>query len=87
MKINGQLVIGNKFAYDRCHKIYICEDEDDIKMAKEYGYDIYDIKDIKLIAKEFPIARIEISCPLRFINNWKLDKCYAEQFEIPKFEY
>lgn len=79
MKINGQLVIGNKFAYDRCHKIYICEDEDDIKMAKEYGYDIYDIKDIK--------HYYEISCPLRFINNWKLDKCYAEQFEIPEFEY
>ena len=79
MKINGQLVIGNKFAYDRCHKIYICEDENDIKMAKEYGYDIYDIKDIK--------HYYATSCPLRFINNWKLDKCYAEQFEIPEFKY
>lgn len=78
MKINNKEVIGNKFAYDTCHKIYIIEDEEDLKNAKEIGYKIYDIKDLK--------EAYENSCPLRFIDNWKLDKCYVAQFENAVFE-
>ena len=40
MRINGKQVIGDYYAYDNCHKIYIIEDEDDMKQAKEYGYSI-----------------------------------------------
>lgn len=29
MKINNIEVIGKKFAYDNCHKIYVIEDEDE----------------------------------------------------------
>lgn len=82
MKINGKQVIGNKFAYDGCHKIYILEDKEDIEDVKNNGYnenDIFDIKDIEFI--------YNTSCPLRFIRNWKLTKTYVSQFENARFEY
>ena len=82
MKINGKQVIGNKFAYDGCHKIYILEDKEDIEDMKNKGYnenDIHDIKDIEKIYKS--------SCSLRFIENWKLTKTYVSQFENARFEY
>ena len=78
MKVNGKEIEGNKFAYDGCHKIYICEDEEDIKDAVETGYAIFEIKQLKAI--------YNISCPLRFISSWKLDKSYVEQFSQAKFE-
>lgn len=79
MRINGKQVIGDYYAYDNCHKIYIIEDEDDMKQAKEYGYSIYDIKTLQ--------RAFEDSCSLRFISNWKLDKNYVRQFESAIFEY
>lgn len=78
MKINGKEVVGEKFAYDGCHKIYIVEDEEDREKFVSYGYKIYDIKYIEDI--------YESSCSLRFINNCKLDKTYAAQFENATFE-
>ena len=63
MRINGKQVIGDYYAYDNCHKIYIIEDEDDMKQAKEYGYSIYDIKTLQ--------RAFEDSCSLRVISNWK----------------
>lgn len=33
MKINNVEVVGNKFAYDGCHKIYIIEDMEDEQKA------------------------------------------------------
>lgn len=71
-KINGIEVIGDKFAYDGCHKIYILEDTEDIKQATEIGYEILPIQKIEINYK--------LSCDLRFINNWKLDKTYVSQF-------
>lgn len=68
----------NKFAYDGCHKIYILEDYSDLDEAKFDGYEIYDIKDLERV--------YDRSCPLKFINNWKLDKCYAEQCEEAIFD-
>lgn len=78
MKINNIDIIGNKVAYDDCHKIYIIEDEEDLQEAKKIGYSIYDIKDI--------VDIYENSCPLVFISNWKLNKHYVKQFESAKFE-
>ena len=59
------------FAYDGCHKIYLLEDEEDLKHANEIGYTILPITKLK--------ETYENSCSLRFINNWKLTKVYAKQ--------
>lgn len=80
VKINDKIVKGNSFAYDGCHKIYILQDEKDIAGAKDNRYTVYDLDMIKEIYKE--------SCPLRFIENWKLDgTCYAKQGENANIEY
>ena len=79
MRINGEIVNGNKFAYDGCHKIYIIEDFEDEKQALNYDYYIYDIKDLE--------HTFNYSCELRFIHNWKLTKTYVSQFENARFEY
>lgn len=78
MRINGQEVIGDKFAFDGCHKIYIIEDENDRKEAEEYDYQIFDLKEIQ--------EKYENSCDLKFISNWKLDKRYVKQLEDATFE-
>lgn len=77
MKINGKEVVGDKFAYDSCHKIYICEDVEDEEMMRGYGYLIHDIKYVK--------QAWEHSCELRFISNAKLTRKYVEQFEQATF--
>ena len=63
MTINGQTVNGDKFAYDNCHKIYIIEDQTDIEEAKEIGYDVYPIENLKEIY-EHPIGRdmLDLMC-------------------------
>lgn len=78
MKINGKEIKAKQFAYDGCHKIYLIEDTDDLKEAKDIGYDIYDIKLLK--------ETYDDSCSLRFINNWKLTEQIVPQFETAKFE-
>lgn len=77
IKINGIEVVGDYFAYDGCHKIYILEDEKDRLEANKF-YMILPIKDIRKAYND--------SCELRFINNWKLTKTYAKQEELAKFE-
>ena len=78
MKINGIKVIGKSFAYDGCHKIYICESDSDVKVAEEVGYEIKPISELEETYKE--------SCSLRFISNWLLNKKYVNQFEDAIFE-
>lgn len=79
MKINGKEIKGKGIAYDGCHKIYILEDENDEKEAYDMGYELYVLDILEKIYNN--------SCSLRFINNWKLDKCYVAQFkENVKFE-
>lgn len=78
MKINGKEIKAKQFAYDGCHKIYLIEDTDDLKDAKDIGYDIYDIELLK--------ETYDDSCSLRFINNWKLTEQIVPQFETAKFE-
>lgn len=73
MKINGQKITGDKFAWDRCHKFYIIEDEQDEIEAMNLNYHLYPMD----LIQEYYNA----SCPLRFISNWKLDKQIVCQFE------
>lgn len=73
MKVNGVEIVGNEFAFDGCHKIYIIENEEDKNNALEIGYHIFPIQDLK--------SCFEYSCPLKFISNWALSKQYVPQFE------
>ena len=73
MKVNGKEVKGIGIAYDGCHKIYIIEDKKDELEAYNDGYEFYMLELLEKIYNN--------SCPLRFISNWKLDKCYIAQGE------
>ena len=80
MKVNGKEIKTNGyFAYDGCHKIYICEDEADIETMRGYEYE-----------NILPIAELpktwDWSCPLRFIQNVKLTTNYVMQCEDAVFE-
>ena len=80
MKINGKKVKTNGyFAYDGCHKMYICESEADVETMRGYGYEYI-----------LPIANLpqvwESSCPLRFIQNVKFTKDYVRQCEDAEFD-
>lgn len=88
MKINGKQVktyknkkenINGVFAYDGCHKIYICETKKDCIDALANGYRIIEISLLEEI--------YNLSCELKFINNWKLTKTYVPQCEDAYFEY
>lgn len=61
------------FAYDGCHKIYIIEDDNDIKEAQELEYDLLPISELE--------NTYNTSCPLKFISSWKLNKRYVKQGE------
>lgn len=78
MKINGKEIIGNHFAYDGCHKIYVIEDDIDLQDATRKGYEILPISRISEIYKN--------SCPLKFIDNWKLNKVFVGQYEKAVFD-
>ena len=78
MKVNGIEINGHYFAYDGCHKIYICETPNDIRDAMENGYEVHNIEELP--------EYWEKSCPLRFINSWDLEVTYVEQCEKAKFE-
>lgn len=67
----------SKVAYDGCHKIYICEDEEDVNKAIEIGYEIHDISELEKL--------YNISCQLVFISNWKLSIQYVPQFSEAEF--
>ena len=78
MKVNGIEIVGNEFAYEGCHKIYIIEDIDDRLEAIDWGYEILPIEKLPDIWND--------SCPLRFISNWALNIHYVPQFEEVIFE-
>jgi uncharacterized ParB-like nuclease family protein len=72
MKINGKTIQAKEFAFDGCHKIYICESADESKEAMQSGFTILPIDQIK--------NAYENSCSLRFIHNWQLNKTFVSQF-------
>lgn len=65
------------FAYDGCHKIYLIENNDEIKEATEYGYELLPIRLLK--------ETYENSCDLKFVNYWNLSK--VPHSLVPQFEY
>lgn len=67
----------NKIAYDGCHKIYICENDEDVAEAKELGYKIHKLNELEDLFNK--------SCALVFIYNWSLDEYYVGQGESAKF--
>lgn len=77
MEINGTPVTGTMFAFDGCHKIYVCESDEEAQQARDLGYELRPIKELKRVFSS--------SCNLRFISNWKSDKEYVRQFERAKF--
>lgn len=78
MKINDIEITDKFFAYDGCHKIYILENENEMKEAQEIGYSIFPIENIK----DCYFA----SCPLRFIDSWNFSRRYVPQCEDAIFE-
>lgn len=77
--INGQVVEGIKVAYDGCHKIYICENQEDLYMMQDYGYGLYDMNDLKEI--------YDNACPLKFISSADLTKSYVKQDQEAVFSF
>lgn len=74
-----------EFAWDGCHKIYLLDNGDADKNGK-YGYMLS--KNGEAGYKVLPVSELQRawdqSCPLRFINNWALDKNYVPQcYEKP----
>ena len=82
MKINGLEVTAQTFAFDGCHKIYLLENEAEEANARELGYNIYPIHELR--------QAYEDSCGLRFISNWPLIDdnfvSYVGQGEDANFE-
>lgn len=79
MKINGKQVTAKSFAFDGCHKIYLCESKEDEEEAVSHEYELH------------PIAALEhayeTSCYLKFIHNWALDQSYVAQGDEAVFTY
>ena len=61
MKVNNKEILGNKIAYDGCHKIYIIKNEEEIIEALKYNYKLYDLDELEEIYNN--------SCSLRFIQS------------------
>lgn len=66
-----------EFAYDNCHKFYIIQTKRDRSHALDLGYDLYPMEKLASMFRD--------SCPLRFIQTWKL-KTVVPQFE-PKVRF
>lgn len=66
------------FAWDGCHKIYLCQNMGDIQQMLAYGYDIYPIEQLRTVWKN--------SCPLRFIHpvDFKNDDILPQFAKYPK---
>lgn len=77
IKINGkevkvnETVANTKFAYEWCHKIYICETPEEEKRMAELGYELIPLSEIEKVYSG--------SCDLKFISNSDLTTDYAEQ--------
>jgi len=78
MKINGREVVGEYFAYEGCHKMYVCKDAQEVFEAQQAGYEIHPIAELQ--------ETYEQSCPMKFISPWDLDGYYVPQCEKAVFE-
>lgn len=79
MRINGKIVptCVKNFAFDGCHKIYLCKSSEEEQEAVANGYEL------------FPIDRLPSvyasGCRLRFISTWDLAESFVDQSEDAKF--
>ena len=72
MKINGKEIRTNGyFGYDRCHKIYICENDAQVDELVSLGYQILHICELAETYRN--------SCPMRFIDSADLQTVYCPQ--------
>ena len=76
--INEIAITQDCFAFDGCHKFYLCDTEADRKMMRDYSYHIYPISDLPMAWND--------SCPLRFILSADLETTYVNQGEPAWFE-
>lgn len=83
--VNGVIAEGENgpiefcsFAYDGCHKVYLCESDKDIEEAEGFMYEIHEAFALPEIWRR--------SCDLRFINTWNLEtvveQCQEATIEI-----
>ena len=79
--INDIEVTAATFAWDGCHKIYLCNDDADVERMRDCGYedgDFYPIENLPEIWSN--------SCDLRFIDSADTETAYVKQFEDACFE-
>ena len=68
-----------EFAFDGCHKFYLIQTKEDRANALEIGYDLYPMNRLP--------SMFQHSCPLRFINTWKLKTVIPQFATAVKFEW
>lgn len=73
VSVNGIPIEASQFAYDGCHKIYVCESPSDVREAAAGGYSVLPIEQLEETFRN--------SCGLEFISNWSLTKQFVRQFE------
>lgn len=83
--INNQTSPATEFAWNGCRKIYLLDNGDTDKNGEngymlskngEPGYKVLPVSELQRVWDQ--------SCPLRFINNWALDKNHVPQcYEKP----
>lgn len=77
IRINGRDINASSFAFDGCHKIYVCESKRDEADAEDAGYAVLPIEELE--------ETYQRSCGLRFISNWQLTESYCRQCEDASF--
>ena len=80
MKVNGRFLTScGCFAYDGCHKIYVCETKKEAMKMLDMGYELRPIENLERVYKE--------SCPLKFISSADLTFDYCPQCRKARFTY
>lgn len=69
----------NEFAFDGCHKFYLIQTKKDRADSLERGYDLYPMNRLP--------SMFQCSCPLRFINTWKLKTVIPQCAPAVRFEW
>jgi hypothetical protein len=78
LKINDVEITAKNFAWDGCHKIYLINSDKERSEAESSGYTLFPINELPEV--------FDVSCGLRFINNWDLTGHVVRQFEDADFK-
>lgn len=80
MKVNGAYVMScGCFAYDGCHKIYVCATKKEAMDMLDMGYELHPITSLERVYRE--------ACPLKFIETANLTYTYCPQCRKARFTY